>query len=182
MWPPSSRRATPPAACCDERHPVFRRLRPSRADTNQSAGIMRAHASPRCRRTFIPPRRPWNRCLHVHAHTGVNAPLCSSSACLLCVGGSPRAECSLSGSILLAARRWAWSPPTASPLQVFWTMFFSVAGRLQVFCVVVCTGLSGWHPGVDVLLLLQPERSCWISSRAHAASLLLSTAKQMLWR
>lgn len=146
------RRATPPALM-DVVSPAHD-CGPFRPDANRSAVIMRAHASPRCaaRRAFIPRRRPWNRRLHVHAHTRVYA-----SACLRCVGGSPSCRMfpeRFYSPLLLGGGRGL--PPSHLPFSGFWTMF--------VWLLALLSPASCWHAGTDV-----QREAGGIGSRAPAA-------------
>lgn len=81
------------------------------------------------RRTFIPRRRPWNRRLHVHAHTRVYA-----SARLRCVGGSPSCRMFPERFYSPCCSEVGVASPQPPPL-------FRV---LDDVCVVVCAPLTGF--------------------------------------
>lgn len=145
---------------------------------------MRAHASPR--------RRPWNRRLHVHAHTDVGAPLRSSacvccSHCRLCVGSSPPAKCSPSRSFLLAAPRWAWPPSAAPPFRVRAVCFPWLRACRCLFlgcsCAVVFTPPTGFRLALwDGGGAAASQKLVGLAAALVQPGPLLSTAKQMLWR
>lgn len=129
----------------------------------------------------------------MHAHTDVYAPLRSVPASVGLSVCSVWAAPLLQNvprvvlfSSLLGGGRGLPQPP---PLFRVWTMCFSLAGSLQMSfflgcsCVVVFTPLAGFRLAPWVVCgAAASEKLVGLAVELMQPGLLLSTAKQMLWR